>query len=166
MHGRTGNGSGNGRRELLVRTGVAGAGALTATALGASAVRAAGDEHQLGPVGSWLVTVQSAGSVTVHALAAFTADGVLIESDPVDMKTTAGMGEWQRSPDQTFRITFCKLVGDVEGRLLKVNITATLSLDTENTFSGSGTEIVEQFPGGGVVFQANQTVQGVRIALV
>lgn len=155
-----------GRRELLARTGVAGAGALTATALGAPAARAAGDEHQLGPVGSWLVTVQSAGSVTVYALAAFTADGVLIESDPVDAKTTAGIGEWKRSPDDTFRIIFCKLVSDAQGRLLKVNITATLALDAENTFSGLGTEIVEQFPGGGVVFQANQTVQGVRIALI
>ena len=154
-----------GRRELLVRTGVAGAGALTATALSASVVHAAGDEDELALMGSWLVTVQSAGSATVYAVAAFTADGVLIESDPADVKTTAGIGEWQRSPDRTFRIIFNKLVCDNQGRLLKVNITATLSLDTENTFNGSGTEIVEQFPGGGVVAQVNQTVHGVRIAL-
>lgn len=154
-----------GRRELLVRTRVAGAGALTATALSASAVRAAGDVPELGLVGSWLVTVQSEGSATVYALAAFTADGLLIESDPADMKATAGLGEWHLSPDHTFRILFNKLVSDNHGGLLKVNITATLSLDGENTFSGSGTEIVERFPGGGVVVQANQAVQGVRIAL-
>ena len=155
-----------GRRELLVRSGVAGAGALTAAALSSPAARAAGNEHEHELVGSWLVTVQSAGSVTVYALAAFTADGVVVESDPGDTKTTAGIGEWRASPDQTFRMLFNKLGSDNQGDLLKVTITATLSLDTENKFSGSGTEIVEQFPGGGVVFQANQTVQGVRIALV
>lgn len=162
--GRTAMDSTIGRRELLVRTGIAGAGALSAVALGSSTARAAGEEHELGPVGSWLVTVQRAGGVTLYDLVALAADGVLIESDLGGAKTTAGMGEWQPAADHTYRSTFSKLFTDAQGHLLKLTVIGTFSMDGPDSLSGSGSATAENFPGGGVVVQTDQTIRGVRIA--
>lgn len=154
-----------GRRELLIRGGIAGAGAVTAVALDARDAHANGVEDGKGPIGAWLVTVQRAGGVTLYDLVALGGDGVLTESDLGGAKTTAGMGEWRRVDGQTIRSVFSKLFTDNQGRLPKLLVTATFSLDSPDSFTGSGTAIASEFPSGAVVARSNQTLHGVRIGL-
>ena len=131
--------------------------------------------------GSWQLTLTPsrqnppATAPTIHALATFTADGSMIETDssevaPIAPAVTAlyatdGHGIWQPAPAfGNLYIQFISLVVNQNGSLYaRKTVTMGGALDsTGNNFSGNYSFVLAD-PNGGVLATGSGTVTGQRI---
>src|SRR5450432_2833587 len=132
--------------------------------------------------GSWQLTLTPAprnppaSAPMIQALATFTSDGSVIETDSSEMapiapavtsgiRATGGHGIWQPAPAfGNLYIQFISLVVNQNGSLYaRKTVTITGALDSAgNTFSGSYGYVLAD-PNGGVLATGSGTVTGQRI---
>ena len=164
------------RRRVLGLTAYAAAAAGASLVTGRSGVADAQDDRQL--VGSWMVAVTPPGAQPggpARLLVSFTPDGVALRTAPLQQVAPPALGvekmfigtthgEWARTGDREFGLTFVGFAFDDAGRFLATQrIRVAVRVDeTSDSFSGP---FKADFlaADGGVLASSGGTVLGTRI---
>lgn len=114
--------------------------------------------------GAWVVNVTPAAETGIPPfvnLGSFTRDGRVINMDPVE---GAGLGEWNRSADGLYHVTFMGFT-EQDGTILLNKARGTITV-TEDGQAFSGPFRVEIFAGDGTVLMAFEgTVAATRFGV-
>jgi hypothetical protein len=157
------------RRKLLASIGAA---TVFTGAAAQSAIAASPGGQQL--EGAWLTTIGTPGFAPALGLNLFTRDGIVIETNVIEVPSlppfangsfTVGFGEWVRTGDREFTMTFLKLItrGGTAVGVFKLRARMTLSPNLDTL---SGTNLFEFFDNNSnVVLQGTGTLSSTRIGV-
>jgi hypothetical protein len=135
---------------------------VVAAATPASPAPAAPEAARL--AGSWVVNVTPAAETGIPSfvnLASFTRDGRVVNLDPVE---GAGLGEWNRSADGLYHVTFMGFTTQ-DGAILRTKVRGTVAMAADGrAFTGPfRTEILGD--DGTVLMAFAGTVEGTRFVV-
>jgi hypothetical protein len=153
-----------GRRELIMGGG-AGAVALAAVTLPATAAFADDDHRQGGGLqGAWLITRHddSAPNTAITSVVTFATGGAFAEMD-INPPSPVGLGSWSKSGDHRFAVTFWSVALDVNTFQGSVKVTVDGSWKGD-TITGTYTfSVLDPSGNGTVLVSGTGSFTGTRI---